>query len=51
MIRIFNMNDKKSIKLKKYTANNWNLPELGLQLQFESIAETFANGNPISKRK
>ena len=45
------MNDNRAIKMKKYESKSWNLAELGLALKFEDIKETFANGNPISKRK
>jgi hypothetical protein len=51
VIRLYNLNDNKKIKVAKFLSNSWDLPELGLQLKFADIKETYANGNPITKRK
>jgi hypothetical protein len=37
VLRLFNMNEKETLRVNKYNNKAWNLPTLGLNLNFEDI--------------
>lgn len=51
VIRLYNMDEQKSISVKKYGVNEWNLGALGLEMHYTDIKEAFANGIPLGERK
>lgn len=51
MLRLINLHDHKVIKVPKFSLNSWKLTEVGLNLEFTQIRESFAQGEPISQRR
>jgi hypothetical protein len=51
VLRLINLHDHKVIKVPKFGLNSWKLTEVGLNLVFTQIRESFAQGEAISQRK
>ena len=45
------MNELEDLTVPKYSEKEWNLNGLGLNLKFQDIRESFANGAVLSERK
>lgn len=45
------MAEQEDIKIPKYTASRFEIPDLGLSFEYKNIKETFANGIILKDRK
>jgi hypothetical protein len=51
VLRLFNMAEQLPAKVPKYSKKEWLIPELGINLQFADVKESFANGVVLGERK
>ena len=51
VLRLFNLGEHRNIELPIYSAQSWSINELNLDLKYEDIRESFANGFPLSERR
>ena len=51
VVRLINLHDRQRLKLPKYSAKSWKIEAIGLNLEYQSIVESFTHGEPLSDRK
>ena len=51
VLRLYNMGEQSSIMIPKFGAKAWNLAEIGFNMKYADITESFANGIPLNERK